>query len=1025
MRAKILLVAGSDDDVLSITRELHRAGVACEIVRAETAGTLDDALRGCRFDLALVDESFSSLAPSASCLLIRSRCFDLPVILLSNRAGEDVASAALRWGARDYVCRNALHRLGFAVARELHDSTLRAAAKQTEQALISSEGRYRQIVETSQEGIWICDADAITTYVNQRMEEILGYSAGQMIGRPVFDFMDAGEEQLAREALERRRKGIREQREATFRAAGGRAVHLLMAAAPLFDEHERYRGTLVMASDITSRKEAELELVRQKAMLAEAQEMAHIGSWDSDVRTGVLRWTDELFRIFGWEPRQGGLERAPIYERMPPEDRLQFERWLHTAIETKSEVAFEHRIVLDDGSIRLLSCRTRAVFGPDGLERLRGTTQDITEHRAAEKALRRSEERYRRLFEGAHDVIYMLAPDGTIEDVNAAVTRIAGWEPEELIGTNVFDLIVESAREPAAFELGSTLRGEPPRLTEIPIRTKRGDSITLEAIGLREIDADGAVHVFGMARDVSERRRAEAEKERLKNRIELLLESTITGIYAMDSEGRCTLANRAAAQLFGWEPEDLIGKSLHELVHHHRQDGSSYPAELCSLQGVLVTGRPIRLPDDLLWRRDGTPFPVDVTASPILENGKITGVVASFLDLTEKRLLEKELDRANRLNGLGRIAAMIAHEINNVLMAIQPFAEVIGRRTTDDSIRSSTQHIMQAVGRGRRITQEILRFTRATEPQKKAIDVRSWIEEVKIDLAAILPANVQLTTLPWIEPLTIAADREQLTQVLTNLVINAKDAMPAGGSLSLRVEHAAGGTFFPFGTVSSESDQAHFVLADDGEGIEPALIPGLFEPFFSTKRGGTGLGLPIAEQIVRLHGGQIFVTSTIGVGTEVHFFIPLTDQQAQNDVARYEVRPRRLSSVRRVLIVEDEESVAFGIASLLRQELIHAEVVGRGDEAIPAIEISRPDAVILDIGLPDMNGVELYRWIDQRWPDLPVIFSTGHGDEAQLQPYLSRPHVEFLRKPYESDALFEALRRVFGGYSAARASQVS
>jgi len=245
------------------------------------------------------------------------------------------------------------------------------------------------------------------------------------------------------------------------------------------------------------------------------------------------------------------------------------------------------------------------------------------------------------------------------------------------------------------------------------------------------------------------------------------------------------------------------------------------------------------------------------------------------------------------------------------------------------------------------------------------------------------------------DPFPIAADREQIDQVLANLATNARYAMPDGGRLTLSVEQD--GAF------------AHFRVADDGQGMgsESARI---FEPFFTTRRtGGTGLGLPVAQQIVHRHGGTIYAESTPGRGSVFHFLLPLAESTTNPEALSNGVAD---AAPRRLLLVEDDEAVAAGLQAVLDVAGHEIVLAINGLDAKQRLAFFRADAVILDIGLPDIDGVALYSELTAVRPGLPVVFSTGHGDASKLQHLLSLPHVAFLQKPYASDELLTQIARV-------------
>ena len=261
---------------------------------------------------------------------------------------------------------------------------------------------------------------------------------------------------------------------------------------------------------------------------------------------------------------------------------------------------------------------------------------------------------------------------------------------------------------------------------------------------------------------------------------------------------------------------------------------------------------------------DGRQMNFELTVSPVLDaSGKVVQLLGIAQDITRRVALERQIEQGNRISALGRLAATIAHEFNNVLMGIQPFAEILRRRIGSDDTRSESavNSILNSVKRGRNITQEILRFTQPSTPVVESIEVNDWISHLSEELQGVIGSKVDLDVRTASVPLTIRGDRSQLTQVVSNLVYNARDAMPRGGRIILSIERLDG--------------SVQLSVADHGEGIAAHVLPQIFEPLFTTKKSGTGLGLAVAHQIVQRHSGSMTVESTPGKGTTFRLLIPM------------------------------------------------------------------------------------------------------------------------------------------------------
>jgi nitrogen-specific signal transduction histidine kinase len=383
-------------------------------------------------------------------------------------------------------------------------------------------------------------------------------------------------------------------------------------------------------------------------------------------------------------------------------------------------------------------------------------------------------------------------------------------------------------------------------------------------------------------------------------------------------------------------------------------------------------------------------------------------------EATQRALAESEeqLAKVNRVESLGRLAATIAHEFNNVLMGISPFVELLKRSDVAHERRlTALDHMTRSIQRGRRITEEILRFTNHPEPVFETVDLWAWSQAIAHELRPLLGPQYSFTVQAEDQTLLARADVGQLHQIVSNLAVNARDAMPDGGRITLCIRREEPGRQFSFGSVTRVETFAHLIVSDEGGGMSEDTKRHIFEPLFTTKRHGTGLGLAITHQIVQRHGGAIFVESEPGKGTSFHIFLPLAD----SPVSRRDIKPPAVAvstRSRRILLVEDDMNVATGVALLLEDEGFLVEHVAIGAAALDAVNRTSPDVVVLDIGLPDVEGTQVYEQIAASYPSLPVIFSTGHGDEKRLDSYLSRGNVAMLLKPYDIDTLVAAINRL-------------
>ena len=356
-----------------------------------------------------------------------------------------------------------------------------------------------------------------------------------------------------------------------------------------------------------------------------------------------------------------------------------------------------------------------------------------------------------------------------------------------------------------------------------------------------------------------------------------------------------------------------------------------------------------------------------------------------------RREVEAAAARERAAQNVGRVAATVAHDFNNILMGIASFVHVIRRASSPEKIETALDHIAKAVSRGRSMTEDVLRYTDPAEPVRAMVDVAAWLRAVDNEARMMLgPAHCIAIDA---ESLRMDADASQLQQILLALLLQARDSMPSGGEITLSARREPKDASFAFGVVDDPSRYVHFTISDKGRGYGEEVLRHAFEPLSTTKRGGMGFGVAVAQQVVLRHDGEIFVESTPGEGTAFHLFIPL-------------------ASRREILVVDDDPLVSTGIAMLLEEEGYAVSCVTTGQDALDSLRRSVPDAVVLDVGLPDMDGRVVFAAIAQMHPTLPVVFSTGHADRTRLEEFLVEPHVACLMKPYAFAALTEALATV-------------
>lgn len=414
-----------------------------------------------------------------------------------------------------------------------------------------------------------------------------------------------------------------------------------------------------------------------------------------------------------------------------------------------------------------------------------------------------------------------------------------------------------------------------------------------ETIGFMTIIALLAAALIAWYTAQSRQRQLLTEQENREQlrKIELLLDSTQEGIYAVDCEGFCVMANRSCAQLLGYDgPQQLLGQQMHELIHHTRSDGSPYPLEECKVHRIAGTGMAVTELNEVFWHKDGSCLPVAYTAHPIKDGDQIIGAVCAFMDLSEQKQaeaqmaqLEDQLRQAQKMEAMGQLASGVAHDFNNILQVISGNTQLL--QLVGDHDQAVLQHrlgeIGKAVERGVNLTRAMLAFARRQAIALRPVELNDLLRE-SVPLARNLLSKTQWLELQLHpEPLTVTADATLLQQVLFNLLTNARDAMPDGGAVTVGTglsdrapEQAMGDAQLPPGPC------ALLWVQDSGQGISPEIRDKIFEPFFSTKGvgKGTGLGLAMIYGTIKQHNGCIQIESEPNQGCRVTICLPCSTQ---------------------------------------------------------------------------------------------------------------------------------------------------
>jgi PAS domain S-box-containing protein len=860
---------------------------------------------------------------------------------------------------------------------------------EAEASVRASEEQYRQVIEAAPDGIGV-HVEGKFVLANAELASIVGLaSADDLIGQLVSRFVhrDYSDAVMRRQETLGRGKSVPLMPEKLVRA-DGTTVDVEVAALPV--PFGSRMGVQVIVRDISQRLAAETKARAAETRLRVISAASNDALWEWSYRDGMIWMNDAYLRLFGVD--KGSLSAAHWLSRVHPDDLHRVHAGVHDALEQQIPMwSDEYRFLNQAGQwINILSrCQFR--FDADGIPSgLIGGMMDVTKLRAAEGQRREAEELYRVFLENSMIGVYIVK-NWKIIYANPKACEMFGYTLDEIVEIpNLLSTIAPEHRGLVAERMSDRLAGISTSVV-IMLRCirKNGETFDAELLG-STAEIGGEKVLIGNFTDVTDRRRGEIALQRSEERLRLLVENVNEIIYSIDAEGRFIWLNSAFERVTGFHMDDWIGRPFVDVLAPESVGEAT--TNFRRLIGV-GTAEPASY---FIRTESGAVGEIEVSSRAVIVKGEVVGSVGVARDLSVRRSLERKLDQASRLSGLGQLAASVAHEFNNVLMGIQPFAEILTRTDQNrEQIIAAGRYVRQSIDRGKSIASQILRFANPRPPELLPISLRPWLDDLAAESRAMVGPSSHIV-LKVDGDACLCVDRRQMTQVMMNLILNARDAMPHGGAITIVADLVSG----------FEANEVQLIVQDEGSGVPTHLLPSVFDPLFTTKRSGTGLGLSIAQQIVTSHGGRLFARNIDGGGAAFHVILPASLlAHADGDTVSTTAGGRK----RQLLLVEDDEVVAAGIVMLLELEGHTVEHLPDGTHALEAWSRLRPDVVILDENLPGASGAEIYEQLRERFGDVPAIFSTGHLHAAARA---DRPRVRLLMKPYPIDLLIETIEEL-------------
>lgn len=1054
-RLRILHLEDEPDYSQLVRDILAQEGIEAEIRLASDRASFQRALSEQRFDLILADYTLPGLTGGAALEMARKLAPDTPFLLISGTVGEQTAIETLRAGATDYVLKQTPERLVPAVRRAVEEARERERRRKVETELVRREKYFRAVTENALDIVSLLDERGVFTFNSPSVQRVLGYEPQELIGQSAFSLCHPEDVPRLMAAF---RYGLAHPEETVrvefrIRHKNGSWVHLESVGQNRLGDPD-INAAVVNSRDVTARKRAEERLV----VLAELGRKLNTVTEPLQAAELIRAAADQLFQ---WDAFVLDL-LTPDRQRMIPlldVDTIEGRRVVVNSGGAPHPISPMAREVLQHGARRftrqtpnallpthafgdrarpsaallyvplrgraepigILSVQSYApdAYSPEDLD----TLQVLADHCGgalerirAEAALRQSEAQFRALFENSPDAIIVADAAGRVLDANPRACRLHGMSREHLLGQNITMLVPPDRANQARDNFERLVSGEVGRVEgEAKSTDGRVTAVSIRAVPIEYL---GQPAVLMHLRDITERKQAEASLRRSEAMFRAVWENAVDGMRLTDQEGYIVAVNEAYCRLVGKSRAELEGNPLTEATE---TDAALAGAGLEAYRQAFQQRRTVQGAERRLTLPGGRSLVLEESVSFIELPGQPPLQLSVFRDVTVERRLEEQLRQSQKMQAIGQLASGVAHDFNNILTIIQGHASLLlaGGGLSEPAARSA-QQIVQASERAAALTRQLLTFSRRQMLQPRPVDLNEVVSNLTKMLGRLLGEDIALEVVPTPGRAIVRADAAMMEQVLLNLAVNARDAMPRGGRLLIRLsrEQIAPPTA-PGKAARATGPFVCLTVSDTGCGIAPEILPRIFEPFFTTKEvgKGTGLGLATVYGIVQQHEGWIEVESQLGRGSTFRIYLPQADGEAQSEEgggpARGAGRGRET-----ILVVEDELAVRELVRELLRQHGYRVLEAGSGPQALEIWRQHRDEIALLltDVVMPEaLNGRELAERLCAERPELKVIFTSGYSADVLGREHLLERGIRYVQKPFHPKALVQAVRDCLDG----------
>jgi len=854
----------------------------------------------------------------------------------------------------------------------------------------------RRFLDLSGSLLMVAGFDTKIRWLSLSFPRLLGNWREELVGKPFSDFVHPEDLADVLEQMSRLRRG-EELVAAEFRtrAADGSYRRLLWSAVGVTEDQLVYAA----ATDVTSLREAE---VMFEAAFSNAPLATVLVNADPSRLGRLTAVNPAVCELTGYT--EDALLAKDFQSLVHPDDLDPVLGELGRVLSGEIDrLEVEKRILHADGSVRWIRKHASLILGAGGEPSLLiGQMQDITDRKQAQEEVVAAGRRFEQLFEDAPIGMALQDADGRCIQVNRALCELLGRLPEEMLDLRFQELVHPDDLARGKEIRGQMLRGE---MTvahrEESFRDRDGGWLEADVAISCVTGPGGRKRFIVQLRDVTDRNRAERVVRRSHERLQSIIDGMPSAVFVKDLENRYELVNRTIAESQGLGTDDMVG----------RLDSELFPAEVVDRwrvaeQRALRSPTPTTVEEVAFHEGEPRTYLTQLFALRD-EAGEAYAIAGTGTDITdrvrtaeERRQLELRAQETQRLETVGKLAGGVAHDFNNLLSVILNSASLAAEILPEGSqARLDLDEIRSAAERAADLTHQLVQFSRQEMAEPRVLDANAVVLRAQRLLERTIGEDIELRTDIGEDVPNVEIDPGQLERILVNLAVNARDAMPGGGTLEIVTEavEVAGASF------------VRLAVCDDGQGMTPDAAARAFEPFFTTKPSGEGAGLGLATVygIVKQSDGVIEIESVAGEGTRVVMRFPAAGEAPPEPRPPAQARERGRGE--RLLVVEDEDSVRRLAARLLRDGGYEVLEASGGSEALEALDGQPVDLLLTDVVMPGMSGRELAEKLTAARPGVSVLFMSGYTDDVMVRHGVAREELSFLPKPFTRDSLLLAV----------------